>query len=174
MTTSQNEEVSEYLHTLSDFERISDHALNLAESAKELNDKDVRFSDYAKRELDVLFAAVCQIISMTITAFCEKDLKLASRVEPLEEVVDELCDKMKMNHVERLQQGICTISQGFVFNDIVTNCERVSDHCSNIAAAMIELSGDAFQTHKYVHNLQEKETPEFREAYEEYIRRFAL
>ena len=156
MTTSQNEEVSEYLHTLSDFERISDHALNLAESAKELNDKDVRFSDYAKRELDVLFAAVCQIISMTITAFCEKDLKLASRVEPLEEVVDELCDKMKMNHVERLQQGICTISQGFVFNDIVTNCERVSDHCSNIAAAMIELSGDAFQTHKYVHNLQEK------------------
>lgn len=174
MTTSQNEEVSEYLHTLSDFERISDHALNLAESAKELNDKDVRFSDYAKRELDVLFAAVCQIISMTITAFCEKDLKLASRVEPLEEVVDELCDKMKMNHVERLQQGICTISQGFVFNDIVTNCERVSDHCSNIAAAMIELSGDAFQTHKYVHNLQEKETPEFKEAYEEYIRRFAL
>ena len=174
MTTAQNEEVSEYLHTLSDFERISDHALNLAESAKELNDKGVRFSDYAKQELDVLFAAVCQIISMTITAFCEKDLKLARRVEPLEEVVDELCDKMKMNHVERLQQGICTISQGFVFNDVVTNCERVSDHCSNIAAAMIELSGDAFQTHKYVHNLQEKETPEFREAYEEYTRRFAL
>ena len=174
MTTAQNEEVSEYLHTLSDFERISDHALNLAESAKELEEKDVHFSDYARQELDVLFAAVCQIISMTITAFCEKDLKLASRVEPLEEVVDELCDKMKMNHVERLQQGICTISQGFVFNDVVTNCERVSDHCSNIAAAMIELSGDAFQTHKYVHNLQEKETPEFREAYEEYIRRFAL
>ena len=111
---------------------------------------------------------------MTMTAFCEGDLHLAARVEPLEEVVDELCDQMKLNHVERLQQGICTIKQGFVFNDIVTNCERVSDHCSNIAVAMIELSRDDFRTHKYVHALQEKETPEFKEAYEEYVRRFAI
>ena len=147
MTVQQNEEVSKYLHTLSDFERISDHALNLAESARELHE---------------------------MTAFCEEDLPLAGRVEPLEEVVDELCDQMKLNHVERLQQGICTIKQGFVFNDIVTNCERVSDHCSNIAVAMIELSGDAFRTHTYVHALQEKETPEFRQAYEEYCNRFAL
>ena len=174
MTVQQNEEVSKYLHTLSDFERISDHALNLAESARELHEKGLSFSPNAQRELDVLFAAVRQIVSMTMTAFCEEDLPLAGRVEPLEEVVDELCDQMKLNHVERLQQGICTIKQGFVFNDIVTNCERVSDHCSNIAVAMIELSGDAFRTHTYVHALQEKETPEFREAYEEYLRRFAL
>ena len=174
MTKTQNEEVSEYLHTLSDFERISDHALNLAESAQELHEKGVHFSDYAKQELAVLFGAVGQIIGMSITAFCERDLKLASRVEPLEEVIDELCDQMKMNHVDRLQHGICTITQGFVFNDIVTNCERVSDHCSNIAIAMIELSGDAFQTHEYVHNLQEKETPAFQEAYEEFKNRFAL
>ena len=174
MTVQQNEEVSKYLHTLSDFERISDHALNLAESARELHEKGLSFSPNAHRELDVLFAAVRQIVSMTMTAFCEEDLPLAGRVEPLEEVVDELCDQMKLNHVERLQQGICTIKQGFVFNDIVTNCERVSDHCSNIAVAMIELSGDAFRTHTYVHALQEKETPEFREAYEEYCRRFAL
>ena len=174
MTVQQNEEVSKYLHTLSDFERISDHALNLAESARELHEKGLSFSPNAHRELDVLFAAVRQIVSMTMTAFCEEDLPLAGRVEPLEEVVDELCDQMKLNHVERLQQGICTIKQGFVFNDIVTNCERVSDHCSNIAVAMIELSGDAFRTHTYVHALQEKETPEFREAYEEYLRRFAL
>ena len=172
--TVQNEEVSKYLHTLSDFERISDHALNLAESARELHEKGLFFSPNAQRELDVLFAAVRQIVSMTMTAFCEEDLPLAGRVEPLEEVVDELCDQMKLNHVERLQQGICTIKQGFVFNDIVTNCERVSDHCSNIAVAMIELSGDAFRTHTYVHALQEKETPEFREAYEEYCSRFAL
>ena len=174
MTVQENEEVSKYLHTLSDFERISDHALNLAESARELHEKGLFFSPNAQRELDVLFAAVRQIVSMTMTAFCEEDLPLARRVEPLEEVVDELCDQMKLNHVERLQQGICTIKQGFVFNDIVTNCERVSDHCSNIAVAMIELSGDAFRTHTYVHALQEKETPEFREAYEEYLRRFAL
>ena len=174
MTVQQNEEVSKYLHTLSDFERISDHALNLAENARELHEKGLSFSPNAHRELDVLFAAVRQIVSMTMTAFCEEDLPLAGRVEPLEEVVDELCDQMKLNHVERLQQGICTIKQGFVFNDIVTNCERVSDHCSNIAVAMIELSGDAFRTHTYVHALQEKETPEFREAYEEYCRRFAL
>ena len=174
MTVQENEEVSKYLHTLSDFERISDHALNLAESARELHEKGLFFSPNAQRELDVLFAAVRQIVSMTMTAFCEEDLPLAGRVEPLEEVVDELCDQMKLNHVERLQQGICTIKQGFVFNDIVTNCERVSDHCSNIAVAMIELSGDAFRTHTYVHALQEKETPEFREAYEEYLRRFAL
>ena len=174
MTVSQNEEVSKYLHTLSDFERISDHALNLAESAKELYEKRLSFSEKARRELDVLFAAVSQIVSMTMTAFCEGDLPLATRVEPLEEVVDELCDQMKLNHVERLQQGICTIQQGFVFNDIVTNCERVSDHCSNIAVAMIELSRDDFRTHTYVHALQEKETPEFLEAYEEYARRFAI
>ena len=174
MTVQENEEVSKYLHTLSDFERISDHALNLAESARELHEKGLFFSPNAQRELDVLFAAVRQIVSMTMTAFCEEDLPLAGRVEPLEEVVDELCAQMKLNHVERLQQGICTIKQGFVFNDIVTNCERVSDHCSNIAVAMIELSGDAFRTHTYVHALQEKETPEFREAYEEYLRRFAL
>ena len=174
MTVEQNEEVSKYLHTLSDFERISDHALNLAESAKELHDKSLTFSAKAKGELEVLFAAVSQIVSMTMTAFYEDELPLAARVEPLEEVIDEICDRMKLNHVERLQHGVCTISQGFVFNDIVTNCERVSDHCSNIAVAMIELSGDAFQTHKYVHALQEKETPEFKEAYEEFVRRFAI
>ena len=174
MTTRQNEEVSEFLHTLTDFERISDHALNLAESAKELRDKNLRLSEYAIQELDVLFGAISQVIGMTMTAFCDQDLKLAKRVEPLEEVIDELCDQMKLNHVERLQRGICTISQGFIFNDVLTNCERVSDHCSNIALAMIELSGDEFQTHQYIHTLEEKETPEFREAYEEYSARFAL
>ena len=174
MTMSQNEEVSKYLHTLTDFERISDHALNLAASARELHEKQLSFSPSARRELDVLFAAVSQIVSMTMTAFCESDLHLASRVEPLEEIVDELSDQMKLNHVERLQQGVCTIKQGFVFNDIVTDCERISDHCSNIAVAMIELSRDDFRTHGYIHALQEKETPEFHEAYEEYARRFAI
>ncbi len=174
MTPGQNEKVSEYLHTLSDFERISDHALNLAQNAKEMVEKHEHFSDSARKELDVLCGAVSQVVSMTVTAFQENDLNLAARVEPLEELIDDLCDQMKMNHVDRLQKGSCTIAQGFVFNDIVTNCERVSDHCSNVAVAMIELSSDAFQTHQYMHSLREKETPEFREAYEEFAKRYAI
>ena len=174
LTDRQNDDVSEYLHTLSDFERISDHALNLAGSAQELNEKGVRFSPGAAHELDVLSAAVSQVVSMTVTAFRERDLNLAGRVEPLEAFIDDLCDRMKLNHVTRLQKGVCTIHQGFVFNDIVTNCERVSDHCSNIAVAMIELSGDEFQTHEYLNTVRETETDRFKVAYEEYSKHFAI
>ncbi|MBQ8954321.1 MAG: Na/Pi cotransporter family protein [Clostridia bacterium] len=174
LTDKQNDDVSEYLHTLSDFERISDHALNLAGSAQELKEKDVHFSAGAAHELDVLCAAVSQVVSMTVTAFRERDLSLAGRVEPLEAFIDDLCDRMKLNHVTRLQKGVCTIHQGFVFNDIVTNCERVSDHCSNIAVAMIELSGDEFQTHEYLNTLRETETDRFKVAYEEYSKHFAI
>ncbi len=174
MTKRQNDDVSEYLHTLSDFERISDHALNLAGSAQELKEKGVSFSAAAAHELDVLCAAVSQVVSMTATAFRDRDLALAGRVEPLEAFIDDLCDRIKLNHVERLQRGLCTIHQGFVFNDIVTNCERVSDHCSNIAVAMIELSGDEFQTHEYLNTLRETESDRFKEAYEEYSKHFAI
>ena len=174
MTAAQSTAVTEYLHTLSDFERISDHALNLAQSAKELHEKKQPFSNDALAELEVLHAAVSQVVSMTVTAFCENDLKLAARVEPLEELIDDLCNEIKMNHVKRLQKGVCTIEQGFVLNDVVTNCERVSDHCSNIAVAMIELSTAGLQTHEYIHTLRKKETPEFRSAYDEYAARFKL
>ncbi len=174
MTDAQNDDVSEYLHTLSDFERISDHALNLAGNARELREKDVHFSAAAAHELDVLCAAMGQVVSMTVTAFRERDLYLAGRVEPLEAFIDDLCDRMKLNHVARLQRGVCTIHQGFVFNDIVTNCERVSDHCSNIAVAMIELSGDEFQTHEYLSTLRETESDRFKEAYEEYSKHFPI
>ncbi len=174
LTATQNEQISEYLHTLSDFERISDHSLNLAENAREIAEKDVHFSASALKELETLRAAVTEVVTLAITAFRENDLQLAARVEPLEELIDTLCDKMKFNHVERLQRGDCTISQGFVFNDIVTNCERVSDHCSNIAVAMIELSDDEFQTHEYILALKEKETPEFIAAYEQYAEKYAI
>ena len=174
MTGRQNDAVSEFLHTLSDFERISDHALNLAGSAQEVNEKGVRFSAGAAHELDVLSAAVSQVVSMTVTAFRENDLNLAGRVEPLEAFIDDLCDRMKMNHVTRLQKGVCTINTGFVFNDIVTNCERVSDHCSNIAVAMIELNGDEFQTHEYLNTLRETESDRFKVAYEEYSKHFDI
>ena len=174
LTVAENEEVSEYLHTLSDFERLSDHARNLAHSAREVVEKRIHFSEMGTHELEVLSAAVCQMASMTVTAFRERDLTLAARVEPLEELIDDLCDQIKLSHIERLQSGKCTINQGFVFNDIITNCERASDHCSNIAVAMIELRGDTFRTHDYTHNLREKESPEFRSAYEEYAKRFAI
>ena len=174
LTTAENEEVSEYLHTLSDFERLSDHARNLAYSAKEVVEKKIHFSESGLHELSVLTAAVCQMASMTVTAFRERDLALAARVEPLEALIDDLCDQIKLGHIDRLQQGICTINQGFVFNDIITNCERASDHCSNIAAAMIELHSEAFRTHSYTHAVREQDTPEFREAYAEYAARFAI
>ena len=168
----QNQAVSTYLHTLSDFERISDHALNLAESARELHESGKRFSDVAAHELEVLFSAVEQVVAMTVTAFTDGDLTLAARVEPLEERIDELCDRMKSNHIDRLQRGECTITQGFIFNDVITNCERVSDHCSNIALALIEIHSDAYLTHEHQHTLMEKGTEDFREAYEEFARRF--
>ena len=174
LTKDQNDEVSEYLHILSDFERISDHALNLAGNASEINEKNIVFSPEAAHELDVLRAAVEQIVSMTVTSFLDRDLELAGRVEPLESFIDDLCDRMKLNHTERLQRGICTINQGFVFNDIVTNCERVSDHCSNIAVAMIELNSDVFQTHEYLNTLRQTDSERFRIAYEEYSERFSI
>ncbi|MBR6097115.1 MAG: Na/Pi cotransporter family protein [Oscillospiraceae bacterium] len=174
LTPEQNRAVSKYLHTISDIERISDHAVNLADSAKEIAEKGAQFGEDAAHELDVLCAAVEQVAGMAITAYCEDDLALAARVEPLEELIDDLCDRVKLNYVERLKQGLCTINQSFIFNDILTNCERISDHCSNIAVAMIELRAEAFQTHEYMHSLREKDSPAFRAAYEEFAQRFQL
>ena len=174
MTKRQNEDVSKYLHTLSDFERISDHALNVAESAAELHDKKVTFSDDAKHELSVVSSAALEIVNRTTQAFIENDLELAVRIEPLEELIDQLCNQIKLNHVERLQQGRCTIRQGFVLNDLLTCLERVGDHCSNIAIAMIELESDAFDTHEYLRQLRNTQSPEFINTFEAYRKQFAL
>ncbi|MBQ4017322.1 MAG: Na/Pi cotransporter family protein [Oscillospiraceae bacterium] len=170
----QNDDLSKYLHTLSDFERISDLALNVAESAAEVHQKNVSFSDEAKHELEVLCSATCEVASLAIRAFVENDLNLARRVEPLEELIDQLCNQIKLNHVERLQQGRCTIRQGFVLNDLLTSLERIGDHCSNIAVAMLELEIDAFDTHEYITELKNTQTPEFLSAYEEYEKRFSI
>ncbi len=174
LTREQNEAVSEYLHTLTDFERISDHAMDIAESAVEIRDKNVSFSAEGKHELTVIRAAVLEIVRMTTEAFINQDLALAHRVEPLEERIDLLCDEMKMHHVERLQKGMCTIAQGFVFNDLLTYFERVGDHCSNVAVAMIELNDDSFDTHRYLNQLKKAHTPEFQQCLEEYIKEFEL
>ena len=174
LTRRQNEDVSKYLHTLTDFERISDHALNIAESAAEIHEKKVDFSDKATRELSVLSAAVREIVRLTTEAFEKNDLALAGRVEPLEELIDRLCDEAKRRHIERLQQGNCTIRQGFVFNDLLTSIERVGDHCSNIALAMLELEEDAFDTHAGQRRLKDADPQAFQDAYDDYALRFAL
>ena len=174
LTRRQNEDVSKYLHTLTDFERISDHALDIAHSAAEIHDKKIDFSDDATRELSVLSAAVREIVRLTTEAFEKNDLMLAARVEPLEELIDQLCEDCKRHHVERLQQGRCTIQQGFVFNDVLAGIERVGDHCSNIAVAMMELEEDAFDTHAGLRRIRDAQSAGFQTAYDDYAARFTI
>ena len=174
LTENQGKAASVFLHTLSDFERISDHALNIAKSANEMHEKGMTFSEDAKHELAVMTSAVAEVLSITIRAFDSADIELARRVEPLEEVVDGLCDKLKLRHVERLQRGQCTIANGFVFNDLITNYERVSDQCSNIAVAMIELSEGSFDTHEYVEEVREDQSAAYERWLREYKARFAI
>ena len=170
----QSRIVSKFLHTLSDFERISDHALNIAENAKEIYDKRIVLTDDAKHELSVITAAINEVVHLTVEAFNSGDLSLAAKVEPLEEVIDDICDEMKLRHVERVRLGKCNILNGFVFNDLLINFERVSDHCSNIAVAIIELDSGSFDTHEYLENIKEKRTPDFQRNYNEYRARFEL
>ena len=174
LSQSQSEEVSKYLHTISDFERISDHALNISEAAKEIHDKDLQFSPEACHELDVIESAVREILSIAVGAFVENDPQRAARVEPLEEIIDGLCDEMKSHHVDRLQSGSCTLNQGFVFNDLLTNYERVADHCSNIAVAIIELESDSFDTHEYLNSVRAMKSSSFARYYEEYKQEYYL
>ena len=174
LSQSQSEEVSKYLHTISDFERISDHALNISEAAKEIHDKDLQFSPEACHELDVIESAVREILSVAVGAFVENDPQRAARVEPLEEIIDGLCDEMKSHHVDRLQSGTCTLDQGFVFNDLLTNYERVADHCSNIAVAIIELESDSFDTHEYLSSVRAMKSHSFARYYEEYQQKYHL
>ena len=173
-TAKQSGEVSKYLHVISDFERLSDHALNIAESAKELFDKKLSFSPAGQHELAVITGATSEVARLAVKAFVNEDLDEAEKVEPLEEVIDDLCDEMKVHHVERLQNGTCTIGQGYVFNDLLTNFERVSDHCSNIAVAMLELSLGAFDTHEYLEQLREKRSENFKHYTEWYRETFAI
>ncbi len=174
LSDRQNKEVSKFLHTISDFERISDHALNISETAKELHEKNVAFSEAAAHELQVLRAAVVEIVRITGKAFVENDLELAKRVEPLEELIDDLCDEMKLHHIDRLQRGVCTLMQGFIFNDLLTNYERVADHCSNIAVAMIELESDSFDTHEYLNSVKQMKSSAFAQHYDQYSKIYSL
>ena len=174
LSETQSEEVSKFLHTISDFERISDHALNISEAAKEIHDKNLQLSPEACHELDVMESAVQEILNIAVSAFVDNDPQRAARVEPLEEIIDGLCDEMKSHHVDRLQSGSCTLNQGFVFNDLLTNYERVADHCSNIAVAIIELESDSFDTHEYLNSVRAMKSSSFARYYEEYKQEYHL
>ena len=174
LNQKQNENASKYLHTLTDFERISDHAMNIGTLAQEIKEKQIRFSEDAEKELKTLIAALTEILELSFSSYVEEDVDKARRVEPLEELIDNLCDEMKRRHVERLQAGTCSLSQGFVFNDLLSNFERVADHCSNLAVAMIELEMDAFETHDYILNLKELHSQQFDELYEQFAKKYQI
>ena len=175
LSDADSRQVSRMLHTIGDFERISDHAVNIMEAAKELNDKNLDLSDSGRHELKVATAAIEEIISLAIEAFEKNDLQMAYRVEPLEEVMDNLVEEIKRNHINRLQSGECTIQQGFVLSDILTNYERVSDHCSNIGVAVIEAaSGDSFDAHEYLDKLKTMEDESFIKMFKEYRKKYAI
>lgn len=174
MTKEQNSNVGKYLHSITDIERIGDHAFNVAEAAREISEKKITFSEEGERELNVLIAAVSEVMRISFEAFTENNLELAYRVEPLEELVDDLCDEMKLHHIDRLRNGECTFERGFVFNDLLTDLERVSDHCSNIALAMIESESDSFDAHEYISSLNDMHTKSFDAYYDEYCERFKI
>lgn len=150
MSAKDSKLVTELLHCIGDIERISDHALNIAEAAKEIHDKDIAFSHNAKKDLAVITAAVWETLDLAITALINDDIEIAKSVEPLEQVIDNLKRKIKNGHISRLRQGDCTMELGFILSDLLTNYERISDHCSNIAVCFIEIANDSFETHQYL------------------------
>ena len=174
MTEEDSREVTKLLYMIGDFERISDHAVNLVISAEEMQDKEVTFTKKAEQELHVLYKAIDEIITMTGQAFIEKDMKLAYTVEPLEQVVDYLKEQIRMHHIIRMQKVECTMELGFVLSDILTNLERVSDHCSNIAGCLIEMAEHAtLDLHEYLHKVH-KDGKEFETLYHYYKDKYAL
>lgn len=166
--------VSRMLHSLSDFERISDHALNLCGTALEIKEKNIIFSDDAKRELVIMTNALKEIVDITINSFINDDFDSASHVEPIEQVIDKLKDELKARHIDRLQKGECTVQMGFVFSDLLTNMERVSDHCSNIAVYTIQQDSPKLDTHKYLRKVKTAAVGNFVEEYSEYEKKYSL
>lgn len=166
--------LSNILHCIGDFERISDHARNIKEAAEEMYKKKLQFSDKAQRELDIFERAIHDILKITMLSFSEDDLKLAKQVEPLEEVIDGLNLDIKQRHVKRLRKGKCTIELGFILSDITTNFERVSDHCSNIAVCLLQVNEDEFDTHAYLDELKQENNVDFKGMVMAYAERYRL
>lgn len=174
LSESTSHGIARMLHSIGDFERIGDHALNICKVAEEIHAKSIRFSSDAKNEISVITSAVEEILNMTVDSFVNDDIELASHVEPLEQTIDSLNKKLKARHVSRLQKGECTIELGFVFTDLLTNYERVSDHCSNIAVYTMQLPSDKLDAHKYLAKIKNSENGAFVDDYNMYSEKYSV
>ncbi len=174
ISQTDSQSMSIILHSISDFERISDHAMNIVKAASEMHEKDLSFSKKARREIETLCRAVNDICSLTVNSFCNDDLESASHVEPLEEVIDTLTKNIKENHIKRLKNGKCTIEMGFVLEDVLTDLERASDHCSNVAVEMITIYDNDYSTHEYFKNFSKEERRTFKREYEGLLQQYPI
>ncbi len=174
---SDNRILNTLLYSISDLERIADHAVSLSKAAQEMSEKDVNFSDQAKAELAVLERAIMDVVRKTVQAFESSDLGIAMKIEPQEQVIDSLVREVKSRHVRRLRDGKCTVEYGFVLDDLLTSYERVADHCSNVAAEMIQSAEDKMEIHEYLEALkagQLDESVQYRSNYERYSQRYTF
>ena len=174
ISENDSKKISKILHTINDFERIGDHASNILGTAKEMHEKKLSFSAEAKDELENLNDAISEILSITVKSFKNDDTELAEIVEPLEEVIDEIIDHVKSHHIERLTRGECTIELGFILTDMLTNYERISDHCSNIAVAVIEAQREMFDAHEYLSNVKKNGEGRYYEYFEKYKKQYSV
>lgn len=174
MSAKDSKAVTELLHCIGDIERISDHAVNIAETALEMHDKEISFSQHAQADIKVITNAVVEVLELAVNSLVFEDLSLAKKVEPLEQVIDRLKRKIKAGHITRLKQGDCTMELGFILSDLLTNYERVADHCSNIAVCLIEISHDSFETHEYLSSIKNHNDVDFDRLYESYKQKYAL
>lgn len=174
LTAKDSQSLSQMLHSINDFERISDHAINLVESAQEMHSKGLSFSKSAQKEMEVLCRAVEDIVVETTDVFVKEDLNQAVHIEPLEEVIDSLTKKIKGHHVNRLQKGKCTVEMGLVLEDMLTTLERVSDHCSNIAATMLTIHDNGYEIHEYLHDMTDSERASFKKEYDELKKKYQI
>ena len=174
ISESESHAVTRLLHSIGDFERISDHAMNLCDSAEEIKEKSINFSQDASAEIKVVTDATTEILNIAVDSFLNDDAQLAAHVEPLEQVIDKLKDTLKARHVERLQRGDCTIQLGFVFTDLLTNYERISDHCSNIAVYTMQLNSEKLDAHKYLRKLRADQTGAFANEYNLYEEKYSV
>ena len=174
LSVNDSQVVSNLLHTIGDLERISDHAVNIVEAAEEMHTKKVRFSEAAEKEVEIMIQAVTEILDMSIKCFVTSNVALAKDVEPLEDVIDGLRAELKNRHVQRLRDGLCTIELGFILQDLLTNFERVSDHCSNIAVCLIQIKENSMDTHEYMNELKRLEKSEFMDEFNQYKSKYAL
>ena len=174
MTEEDSNESNKLLHLIGDFERISDHALNVMGAAEEMREKKLSFSPEASHEMNVLVGAVGEILDITLDAFETGDLEKAATVEPLEQVVDYLKEKLRKHHIRRMRKNECTIEMGFIQSDLLTDLERISDHCSNIAACMLEMAHDNMDMHDYLNKLKSGNSTEFNAQYEHYMGKYSI